>query len=279
MCVIGIGPASALLKTVSDCFSKNRDGAGVAVLVDKKLTVYKGLMSEIEVAGVLGQYGDILVAVHYRLATHGAVTVDNTHPFQLDDKTALMHNGIIRGLGSHGHNGISDSAELAGILAELSRGSRHKLLGAMDGRFCLIDAESNSYHYFGDFQEHDNCKYSNLHWKAYSYVSEFTGKDWRQHDHSGTCGFGAGRQLELAPKSYTERSRGLSGKKYLKALKKARRILGLPEAERQAAVYQLTGAEWRIYLDERERSGKRCDVPIVGEEIEFADSAALDFRK
>lgn len=34
-------------------------------------------------------------AVHFRIATHGTVSIDNCHPFQVNKNTVIIHNGII----------------------------------------------------------------------------------------------------------------------------------------------------------------------------------------
>ena len=37
--------------------------------------------------------------IHFRIATHGKVELDNCHPFKLNNRMVLIHNGIISGYG------------------------------------------------------------------------------------------------------------------------------------------------------------------------------------
>lgn len=49
--------------------------------------------------------------IHLRMATHGATTRDNVHPFRVAKDTWMMHNGILDGFGSPGDDGMSDTRE------------------------------------------------------------------------------------------------------------------------------------------------------------------------
>ena len=48
--------------------------------------------------------------IHFRIATHGKVELSNCHPFKLNNKMAIIHNGIISGYGSKTEN-LSDTKD------------------------------------------------------------------------------------------------------------------------------------------------------------------------
>lgn len=103
MCVI-IASQSGIMPSDEDltaCSLANGDGAGIAWNDGKFLHVQKGitvddLSREIELAR------GCPYVLHFRLATHGEISRDNSHPFWLDptQNGVLAHNGILSGYGS-----------------------------------------------------------------------------------------------------------------------------------------------------------------------------------
>lgn len=81
-------------------FKNNPDGAGIAyfnengdIIIEKDMTL-DGILYKYERA--VDRYAhNSPFAVHFRIATHGAVDLDNCHPFRVSDDTTLIHNGII----------------------------------------------------------------------------------------------------------------------------------------------------------------------------------------
>jgi glutamine amidotransferase len=81
-------------------WKSNPDGGGFAyfnesgdIIIEKDMTL-DGMLNKYECA--VDRYaGTSPFAVHFRIATHGAVDLDNCHPFRVSDDTALIHNGII----------------------------------------------------------------------------------------------------------------------------------------------------------------------------------------
>jgi glutamine amidotransferase len=51
-----------------------------------------------DVIKALGEIGDAPAIIHFRYATHGAVDIDNAHPFALPKGVMVAHNGVISGM-------------------------------------------------------------------------------------------------------------------------------------------------------------------------------------
>lgn len=98
MCLIAYAPKGQLIprEVLSYAAWQNDDGIGVMssdgvrkYLGNKMLKKARRYMESLAEAGTP-------YAVHMRWATHGDVTLDNTHPYQSPGKTHyIMHNGII----------------------------------------------------------------------------------------------------------------------------------------------------------------------------------------
>lgn len=86
---------------ISNCWENNPDGAGL-IWTDtntRELFIYKELHS---VESYYNQYIDIRrkhpksqIVLHFRISTSGGVNETNTHPFQVNERLAFVHNGII----------------------------------------------------------------------------------------------------------------------------------------------------------------------------------------
>jgi predicted glutamine amidotransferase len=81
-------------------WKSNPDGAGISYFNENgELVIEK----DMELDGILYKYERAVdryastspFAVHFRIATHGGVNIDNCHPFRVSDDTVLIHNGII----------------------------------------------------------------------------------------------------------------------------------------------------------------------------------------
>jgi hypothetical protein len=89
---------------ISNCWDNNPDGAGL-IWTDTKsqeLFIFKELHS---VEAYYNQYIDIRrkhpkskIVLHFRISTSGGVNETNTHPFEVSNKLAFVHNGIISDL-------------------------------------------------------------------------------------------------------------------------------------------------------------------------------------
>lgn len=96
-----------LLKT---CSENNKDGCGFAYVDDGNIIIKKFM----EFDEFWKEYSKVqanhTMLIHFRIATHGEVELANCHPFKLNDKMALIHNGIISGYGSKTEN-LSDTKD------------------------------------------------------------------------------------------------------------------------------------------------------------------------
>jgi hypothetical protein len=107
MCVIVAKPADAHVSlhiTLADCWHTNSDGAGIAWYEDGKLRLEKGFMTWSSFSDFWEKHeqrrswDSVPAVIHFRIATHGLVNKENTHPFWVfPGKLAFAHNGILYG--------------------------------------------------------------------------------------------------------------------------------------------------------------------------------------
>lgn len=113
MCIIVYKPVGQKLnrETLARCYIKNDDGAGFAGVSEGKIILHKSLKKFKKIYGAYkrliidpGLEEKIPVLWHFRIKTHGAISIENTHPFILEgDNVVFAHNGVIAG------NDISES--------------------------------------------------------------------------------------------------------------------------------------------------------------------------
>ncbi len=84
-------------KTLERCFDSNPDGAGFMFAENGKLNVFKGYMAFAEFWDVYNgiKTSDKNVLIHFRIKTHGAISVENCHPFLVSNELGFIHNGVI----------------------------------------------------------------------------------------------------------------------------------------------------------------------------------------
>lgn len=132
MCIAIYKPAGVALPdfdTLDRCWMKNSDGAGFCFVRDGTVQGYKGFMTYDDFLDALITEvdEDEPMLLHFRIATHGGVTPQGTHPFPLtSNKRALnaltwasdigvVHNGVISGFGVSNYAntkvGLSDTQE------------------------------------------------------------------------------------------------------------------------------------------------------------------------
>lgn len=94
MCLIVVKPAGNVIPdhVIESAYEYNSDGFGI--MHDGKARRWQHRSPE-EIKALLKPLSDTDVAVHFRMATDGKVSRNNAHPFKLQNKAFLMHNGIL----------------------------------------------------------------------------------------------------------------------------------------------------------------------------------------
>lgn len=75
---------------------------------------------------------------HNRKATRGSVSDENAHPFWVDDKIVLVHNGSFNGSHKHLKDTNVDSEAIAHMLAERGEGTVESVLQKVNAAYALI---------------------------------------------------------------------------------------------------------------------------------------------
>ena len=194
MCVIVYKPAGQPMpgmSTLSACWAANRDGAGFMrpesgiVRIRKGLMEWDGFAEALEAEMASCDAEALPFALHFRIATHGAVKPGCCHPFPVcgsasqmrrTEQTAaigFMHNGVLSGLKTS--EAVSDSMAFAKrVLSPLDRLSgdllgdpdMRKVIGAstQGSRFLLMDG-AGDVRTFGRWIAQDGIMFSNDNWK------------------------------------------------------------------------------------------------------------------
>jgi len=86
---------------VENCWTNNKDGAGILYVEDGIMKVYKNITS---LKKFTKKYFKVIrnsnCLVHFRISTAGGINIKNCHPFQINDSLGYIHNGMISGWGS-----------------------------------------------------------------------------------------------------------------------------------------------------------------------------------
>jgi hypothetical protein len=102
--------------TLREGFRCNGDGAGFAYIQAGKVVIKKGfkVFDEFLVAyrTAAGSFPKSPFLIHFRVASQGDKSMENTHPFPIP-KGALIHNGTITGTGATWGTGESDTNKFA----------------------------------------------------------------------------------------------------------------------------------------------------------------------
>jgi len=122
MCIIVLKPEKVILTRdqLRVMWDTNPHGAGFMYANGGKVHVVKGLMTLDALENAMEQAGPLRkMALHFRIRTHGPISPEMTHPFWVvENKLALVHNGVIRPLVHKTTDKISDTAVFAKTLAE-----------------------------------------------------------------------------------------------------------------------------------------------------------------
>ena len=177
MCVICIKTAGTKLPTKTELkamYLRNPDGCGFVSEHDH----FKSMDFEEFYARLKKVRKDENCLIHFRIATHGAVNLNNCHPFY-DEKsnTWFMHNGI---LAIKPYKGKTDSETafrkyLAPTIRKYGLYSKELQTVANNivdsSKFAFM--QNGNLKTFGRFSEHKGCYYSNLYHLPYTGMTSY----------------------------------------------------------------------------------------------------------
>ena len=103
MCIVLSKPANLILpkETLAECFRCNADGAGFAYAGPQGMVIEKGFFTFEKFFEAYEPLQDKEAILHFRIKSHGTVSVDNCHPFAMRSRSkpeftfALAHNGVL----------------------------------------------------------------------------------------------------------------------------------------------------------------------------------------
>ena len=195
MCIICLKPVKRAIpapEMITACFMNNPDGAGIMYPETGEIRIIKGLMTIQSVNEALKAIPDpksIPIVIHFRFATHGAKSAENTHPFPLSGdfnelrvldhsvKSAIVHNGIMHQYGSNSAS-LSDSAFFAKLLSGLktNKAIERAIEAHKDyGKFVVMVADGENKAKIirvGDFIKFKGCFWSNGGFRRSVYITE-----------------------------------------------------------------------------------------------------------
>jgi len=201
MCLLIFKPAGKLVPNIflENAADRNPHGCGIAFAKDNKIVVEKSAKwGATEIAKVLEDNHEYPSIIHFRYATHGSQTKDNTHPFILNESWVAAHNGIIPSVKTKGDESdtraflrqrvipllnnnvrLDDNAILAQLGKAMGQTNKMAFLSA-DGSFGIANETSGHWK--------DGVWYSN-----HSY-EEYTSNIYVPKHYTNQVGFYTGRE-------------------------------------------------------------------------------------
>ena len=173
------------------CFKNNPDGAGFAYCRNNNIYIKKGFFTFNGFYNALKSVNiqkDESVLIHFRVATHGKINIENCHPFPIIDKFSKMINPSLITNGSvMVHNGklsipitssiYSDSMHFARALFEFDRNNNKDFINYIirstennkrGNRIGILNVDGTTEIYGDNWIEKDGIFYSNDSYKENS---------------------------------------------------------------------------------------------------------------
>lgn len=204
MCILIIKPKNEVFPSegiLRNCFESNPDGIGLAWMDESgKSHIRKGFFKFKKFMKHVGKLADELipydVIIHFRLATHGSISIGNCHPFPIDTDInrlkkgyfdgyfpIMAHNGVIHQLGNKAKKTINDLSDTMVFAKELRlKGEKdkdnQKILNM--GKFAILDMDG--LRTYGNFIEDNGILYSNESYMSFDerwpiFTSKYKYKD------------------------------------------------------------------------------------------------------
>ena len=182
MCIIIYKPegvASPSKDILKNCWERNSHGAGVMYRMRRKTYYKKGFMTFAELYQYLSNLNPKHEwGIHFRLATHGGINRECTHPFEYTTSydqmrklkgkcdTLVMHNGVFDLKGGTDYSDTMEWVKLmAGVGVNFDSDLHLKLVElTADGQRLLIMGESTTL--VGDWVRDNGLYYSNTGYKS-----------------------------------------------------------------------------------------------------------------
>lgn len=97
MCLAIYKPKGVVLddELLSNGFENNSDGAGFTIHDDGKLRTYKGFWKWKDFYRSWLPWQEHAALIHFRIGTSGKKNKDNCHPFMIDNRYSVVHNGVL----------------------------------------------------------------------------------------------------------------------------------------------------------------------------------------
>lgn len=200
MCVIALKKRKVQIdiKTLDLMFEQNPDGAGFALIQDKKVTISKGYFNVDSLWTDIKHMQKERLVLHFRIATSGGINVPMCHPFIVDsnlklatsiyeetEKPVLFHNGMISNFGS---TKISDTCDFAiNALAHIpTLEAQLQILKLANTKFIFI--RDGTVYKIGTFYKYKGLSVSNDHFVPRPVATKPTSKF--SNAPANTLGFG-----------------------------------------------------------------------------------------
>lgn len=182
MCIIAIKPKGTPVPELEEMFFNNPDGAGFMFPKNGHVMIRKGFMDLDSLESALKEIPDpksVPIVFHFRIATSGGVSQENTHPFPISANIATLKKTRARcGLGV-AHNGVIPVTTRAGISDTMEyiasqliflyqmnpyfykeTAGKELILNATQSKWAFMDGDG-SIETIGEYIEDDEILYSN----------------------------------------------------------------------------------------------------------------------
>ena len=186
MCIAIVKPKGVSIskEILETCHKNNKDGIGFSYIDKDKMYIKKFMKFDEFYKEFEKVQNASNMIIHFRIATHGKVEVNNCHPFWLNHRMALIHNGVISGYGDK-DNKTDTQDFIDKVIGNISwkewkNPCFRELVGKAIGysKLAILDITGNYYiinEKFGEWS--DGIWYSNTSYKPKQTTSYVVNKD------------------------------------------------------------------------------------------------------